>query len=426
MSRLMIPSDEPASGNGTAWCLPQRGSHRSPRPVLIFLAVAAVAVLTGCKKAAAPALPPPVVGVLTLAPTNVTLTAEFIGQLDSPQNVEVRARVEAFVKEVLFVEGQPVAQEAPLFQLDPEPLQQRLAAAEGLLAEARAALKKYEADVARLEPLAKQRAIPKQDLDNALASVEVGQANVQSAEARVASAKLDLSYCDVRAPVAGLIGAKQVSVGSLVGKGEPTLLATISTLNPIWFYCTISEVEYLRLERWREQTGRKLGELPPTLILSDGTELATPGKWVFLDRAVDATTGTLRARAEFANTNEVLRPGMFARGRVSLKLDQPGLVVPQRAVQELQGQNFVWVVDGENKASQRPIKLGPLLGSGVVVLEGLKAGEKIVFEGVHKVRQDAVVQPMTPEQIAAAAQAVSQAGAGHASAKATEAQPAKE
>jgi hypothetical protein len=117
---------------------------------------------------------------------------------------------------------------------------------------------------------------------------------------------------------------------------------------------------------------------------------------------------------------------MFARGRVSLKLDEPGLVVPQRAVQELQGQSFVWVVDGENKTSQRPVKLGPILGSGVVVLEGLKAGEKIVFEGVHKARQDAVVQPMTPEQISAAAQSVSQAGAGHAQAKAAEAQPAKE
>lgn len=369
------------------------------------------------------------VGILTIAPTNVTLSAEFIGQLDSPQNVEVRARVEAFVKDILFVEGTIVKADAPLFQLDPDPLLQRLAAAEGLLAEAKASLNKYEKDVARLEPLAAKRAIPQQDLDNAIASVEVGRANVQSAEARVASAKLDLSYCDMRAPVSGLIGAKQVSKGSLVGKGEPTLMATISTLDPIWFYCMLSEVEFLRLERWRKDTGRELSDLPPTLILSDGTELPTPGKWVFLDRAVDPTTGTLRARAEFSNKDQVLRPGMFGRARISLRLDKPGIVVPQRAVLELQGQNFVWTVDGENKAAQRPVKLGPLLGSGVVVLEGLQAGDKVIFEGTHKARSGAVVQPMTPEQMAAAAapaeSAGHAAGAGHPEAKANKTEPAK-
>jgi len=356
------------------------------------------------------------VQVLEVSATNVALTAEFIGQLDSPQNVEVRARVEAFVDEVLFEEGREVSQDAPLFRLDRKPFLERLAAAEGQLAEAQAALNKYHKDVARLEPLAEQKAIPRQDLDNAVASVAVGEASVQSAEARVQSARLDLSYCDVAAPVSGLIGARQVSIGSLVGKGEPTLLATISTLDPIWFYCAISEVEYLRARR---TAGRQLGETVPTLILADGSEFPEPGKWVFVDRAVDVSTGTIRARAEFSNPEGVLRPGMFARVRVRLKTQQDSILVPIRAVQELQGKNFVWVVGEDDKATQRSIEPGAEVGSQVLVLAGLEAGERIIVEGVQKVREGSPVRPKTAEQMAAAA--TSPAAGGHAGSK-----PAKE
>lgn len=335
--------------------------------------------------------------------SNVPLTAEFIGQLDSPETIEVRARVEAFVERVLFVEGTNVAAGDPLFLLDKKPSMERLAAAEAALAEARAALNKYEKDVARLTPLAEKRAIPQQDLDNAQASVDVGEATVQSALARVESAKLDLSYCDVRALAGGRIGAKQVSVGDLVGKGEPTLLATISQLDPIWFYCNISEVDYLRAERKAKETGRRLGELPLTLILADGSIHPPTGTWVFLDRAVDPTTGTLRARAEFPNPGKVLRPGMFGRVRITLHSDQPSLLVPQRAVQELQGKNFVWVVGEDHTASQRSVEMGVRQGSDWVVLSGLQAGERIVVEGLQKLRQGAPVQPRTGEQLAQAA-----------------------
>ncbi len=245
-----------------------------------------------------------------------------------------------------------------------------------------------------------------------------------SAEAQVESARIDLGYCDVRAPVTGLIGAKQVSVGSLVGKGQPTLLATISTLDPIWFYCSISEVDYLRAERKLQETGRRLGDVPVSLILADGSELTDKGKWVFLDRAVDVTTGTLRARAEFPNVRKVLRPGMFARVRIPLKNEKDGILVPQRAVQELQGKSFVWVV-ADNKASQRPVQVGAQVGEGVQVLEGLKTGDTIIVEGVQKVRQDSVVKPMTAAQLAeAAAQAAKQAEANPA--KAGEAKHGKE
>jgi len=359
-------------------------------------------------------MPPPVVQVTEVIASNVPIATEFIGQLDSPENVEVRARVEAFVEKMLFNEGTEVKEGDPLFALDKKPLEERLAAANGSLAEAKAALNKYEKDVARLKPLAEKRAIPQQDLDNALASVEVGKANVLSAEARVQSVTIDLGYCDVKAPVSGLIGAKQVSVGALVGKGQPTLLATISTLDPIWFYCNVSEVDYLRAERRAVELGRRVRDLPVVLILADGTEFSSPGKWVFLDRAVDATTGTIRLRAEFPNGKKILRPGMFARARISLTSEKASLLVPQRALQELQGKNFVWVVGQDQKASQRPVKLGTEIGASVIVLEGLSAGERIIVEGLQKAREGAPVQPMTAEQWAqAAAQHAKSAPAKH-------------
>ena len=179
-----------------------------------------IACLCSCGKAPPPPLPPPVVQVGEVTVTNAPASVEFIGQLDSPQNVEVRARVEAFVDKMLFTEGSEVKEGAPLFALDAKPYQERLAAAQGMLAEAKAALNKYDKDVARLTPLAQKRAVPQQDLDNAVASVDVGKASVLSAQARVESAQIDLGYCDIRAPVSGLIGAKQVSVGELVAKGS--------------------------------------------------------------------------------------------------------------------------------------------------------------------------------------------------------------
>jgi membrane fusion protein (multidrug efflux system) len=352
----------------------------------------------GCKKEAAAPLPPPVVQVAEVSMTSAPMATEIIGQLDSPQNVQVRARVEAFVDKILFTEGTEVKEGVTLFLLDKKPFQERLAAANGLLAEATAQLHKYEKDVARLQPLAAKKAIPQQDLDNAEASVEVGKAGVLSAKARVESMQLDLGYCDVHAPISGLIGAKQVSVGDLVGKGEPTLLATLSTLDPMWFYCAVSEVQYLKAEAEVRQKGRKIAELPVTLTLTDGSVHPSKGKFVFIDRAVDPKTGTLRVRAEFPNAEKLLRPGMFGRIKVDLGARPDSILVPERAIAELQGKSFVWVIGQDNKATQRTVKTGELIGGNVLIIEGLKAGERVVIEGLQKVREGSPVQAMTAGQ----------------------------
>jgi membrane fusion protein (multidrug efflux system) len=375
------------------------GTGKVWKGVALLVSVA-IPSLVGCKKAEQAGPPPPVVQVMDVAATNAPASTEFIGQLDSPQNVEIRARVEAFVDKVLFTEGTEVKEGDPLFKLDDKPYKERLAAAKGMLAEAKAALKKNETDVARLTPLAAKKAVPQQDLDNALASVDVGKASVFSAEARVESATLDLGYCDIRAPVSGLIGAKQVSMGELVGKTLPTLLATISVLDPIWFYCNVSEVDFLRAQAEIQRTGKKIEDLPITLVLADGSVHPDKGKAIFIDRAVDPKTGTLRFRAEFANHAKMLRPGMFGRIKVELAPRPDSILVPERAVSELQGKNFVWIIGQDNNATQRAVKVGGQLNENLLILEGLKPGERIVVEGVQKVREGASVQAMTAAQMA--------------------------
>jgi len=352
---------------------------------------------------------------MDITPTNVPLSAEIIGQLDSPQNIEIRARVEAFVQEMPFVEGTNVTPGQVLFKLDDGPYQQRLLAAKGSLGEAEAALAKYKADVARLQPLADKHAVPKQDLDNAVASVDVGEAAKFSAQARVEAAQLDLSYCTVSAPTNGLIGAKQVSIGELVGKGQPTLMATMSTLDPIWIYCNVAEVGLLNADDYARRTGKRVTDAPVTLILANGSVHPQKGQIVFIDRAVDVKTGTLRIRGQFPNPEQRLRPGMFGRMKLDLGERPDSILVPERAVTELQGKNFVWVISPENKAEQRKVTLGHQIGESLLIVEGLKAGERIVVEGLQKVRDGGEVKPMTAAQMAeaAAAQAAQQAEAKH-------------
>ncbi len=362
----------------------------------VYVVGALMAVLCGCEKPKAIVMPPPTVAVMTIATSEVPLSATLIGQLDSPQNVDVRARVEAFVDEIRFTEGVEVKKGDVLFVLDKKPFLENLSAAKGSLAESQAALKKYEADVARLTPLVEKKAVPQQDLDNARASVDMGKANVLTAQSKVETAQLNLGYCEVLAPITGLIGAKQVSIGNLVGKGEPTLLATMSTLDPIWFYCNVGESDYIKAETKSRKLGRDIATLPLTLILSNGLEHPNQGKFVFIDRAVDPKSGTLRIRAEFPNPDKILRPGMFARVRVDLGKRPDCITVPERALVELQGKTFVWVIDDSGKASQRPVITGEQVGSIFIIPEGLKVGETIVVEGVNKLREGTPVTIANP------------------------------
>jgi membrane fusion protein (multidrug efflux system) len=382
--------------------------------------VCLILVLAGCGKPPVPPVPPPpLVQVLEVAKTDVERTTTFVGQIDSPQNVQVRARVESFLETIEFKEGSEVKEGDLLFRLDTKPYEEKLVAAKARLAEAQAEVSKHKLDVARLTPLAAQGAVPQRDLDTAKTALEIGEANVLSAQAQIKSAELDLGYCEIHAPLSGRIGAKDVSIGSLVGKGEPTLLTTISQIDPVWFYCYIGEVDFLRAERAVLEAGGRLGELPVTLILADGSEHSEKGKWIFVDRMVDASTATIRARAEFPDPDKLLRPGMFARARINLPALEGKILVPERALTEVQGRQFVWVIDADNKASQRPVEVAPVRsGADAIVLSGLEPGERVVVEGMQKLREGAPAQPRTAEELAAATAAATGAakpgGVGHA------------
>ena len=226
-------------------------------------------------------------------------------------------------------------------------------------------------------------------------------------------------------PVRPLQHKRGWAIGLAVPILKPTLLATISQLDPIWFYCNVSEVQYLRAETEIRRTGKKIEDLPITLMLATGSEHPEKGKIVFIDRAVDVKTGTLRVRAAFRNPEKLLRPGMFARIKVDIGVRPESILVPERAVAELQGKNFVWVIDAGNKATQRSVKVGETVGENVLIVEGLKAGERIVVEGLQKVREGAPVQPKTAAQMTEAAAQTSQpTEASHA--KQGEPKPAKE
>jgi len=406
-----------------------RLARRLRRPLDHCLVGAALLVaFTACERGDAKAskqaeAPIPTVLVVEVPQRTVQVAADFVARTEAVPTVEIRARISGVLEHVRFREGSEVKKGQVLFVIQQAEYSAALQSARAQLAkaeadllrakdtsvverqraqldQAKADLGKNQADVARYRPLVKEQAIPQQDLDNALASVDVGKANVQSMESRVESAKIDLSYCDVKAPLSGLIGAKQVSAGSLVGKGEPTLLATISPLDPIWFYCNLGEVEYLKAAAEVRRTGKKITNLNVTLVLADGSAHPDSGKIVFVDRAVDSKTGTLRIRAEFPNPQKSLRPGMFARVKVDVGTLPEGILVPERAVMELQGRNFVWVVDQENKATQRPVKVGARIGSDWLVEDGLKPGGRIIVEGVQKAREGAVVKPMTAAEMA--------------------------
>jgi len=336
------------------------------------------------------------------ATTSVTVTAviqktipqyvEYVGQTEAPVSVEIRARVEGFIQEVAFAEGSEVKEGDLLFVIDPKPYEEKLARAKGKLAETQANFLKSHQDVERFRPLAKIQAIAQRDFDNAVAIEQQAQAMVDAAQADVKSAELDLGYTTMRAPVSGRIGSTTARVGALVGKGEPTLLATISNTDQIWVSFGISEVEYLQFAKKRQERGGEPGQFKIELLLADGSVHPHPGKVNFTDRTIDPKTGTLRVRVEFPNPNNILRPGQFGRVRVLLEETPNALVVPAQSVQEIQGTYSVMLVGPDKKVAFRPVKPGLKFDGTWVIEEGLKAGDLVVVDGLQTVKEGMAVQ----------------------------------
>jgi RND family efflux transporter MFP subunit len=350
-----------------------------------LLIIPAALLLGACKSSKAATAPPapPEVSVITVEPEHVALTSEWIATLDGYVNAQIRPQVSGYLLARRFEEGAVVRKGQVLFEIDSRPLGAALAQARAQLGEAQAQLGKTERDEQRDQPLARQRAIAQSQLDNDVQANLAAQAAVKSAEAAVETAQLNLGFTKVTSLIDGVAAIATAQIGDLVGPA--TLLTTVSQLDPIKAYFPLSEQEYLQLAgRINSRSTSKApwqGDGGLTLILSDGSVYPHTGAFLAADREIDAKTGTIRICATFPNPVRTLRPGQYGRVRAQTRERSDALLVPQRAVNELQGSFQVRVVGPDNKVSTRPVKVGERVGSRWIIEQGLAPGARIVVEG---------------------------------------------
>jgi len=428
-----------------------RLARRLRRPLDHCLVGAALLVaFTACERGDAKAskqaeAPIPTVLVVEVPQRTVQVAADFVARTEAVPTVEIRARISGVLEHVRFREGSEVKKGQVLFVIQQAEYSAALQSARAQLAkaeadllrakdtsvverqraqldQAKADLGKNQADVARYRPLVKEQAIPQQDLDTALSREEAARAGVQAAEAAlkdsvlsqrtaiqlaeaavesgkasVTQADLNLQYTTIESPISGIVSKLSVDVGNLVGKGDPTLLATVSSINPIFADFSLTEADYLRLVKRIPTLGR--GEVArnqrPTLdlVLADGSVFPQKGIPIFVDRAIDQKTGTIQVRAEFPNPQWVLRPGQFGRVRAVTEEVPNAILVPQVAVQELQGAKTVLVVGEGDKVVQRTVTLREPYQDFYIITAGLKPGERVIVEGLQKARPGMQVKP---------------------------------
>ncbi len=401
---------------------PRLSLSRSAVSVAAAVPVLALALaLAGCGQPTAQqqgAPPPPQVTVASPEARTVTDTDEYVGRFIAIDEVNVRARVSGYLDKIGFTDGQMVKEGDVLFTIDQRPFKIAVDQAQANLAQAKANLDFTKADLERARTLLEDKtsnAISKQTFDQRTQAERTAAAIVQSQEAQVRSAQLDLGFTEVKAPVSGKIGDRRVSVGNYVTGGTggtPTLLAVIVSTDPIRFEFTIDEASLLRLTRRQGGTDFK-GE-PVTLRLIDDKDFVHKGKLDFLNNVIDRETGTIRGRAVFDNKDGLFRPGMFARLRLQSSDPYQALVVPDVAIGTEQVKKFVYVVGPENKVSQKFVTLGPLQGDMRVIREGLTPDDKVVVNGLMRVRPGVTV---TPQAAGAQPAAGAPAGAANAAAK---------
>ena len=369
---------------------------------------AVLLVLAGCRKSEQSQARPPEVEVAHVEQKDVPIWHEWIGTLDGLVNAQIRPQVTGYLLRQNYKDGSFVKKGQLMFEIDPRTFQAALDQAKGQLANAEQQLAQAEAnqvkaqlDVDRYVPLAKEQAVTQQDLDNAVqanraaqAQVRAGKGQIDAAKAQVDAAQLNLGFTKVVSLIDGIAGIAQAQIGDLVGPAS--LLTTVSTVDPIKVYFPVSERGYLDYIKENPDAAKRAAQeaqLGLELLLADGTLYPQKGRFSLADREVDVKTGTLRLQGLFPNPGNILRPGQFARVRAITTTKKGALLVPQRAVTELQGSYQVAVIGNDNKVSIRPVKVGVRVGTEWIIEEGLKPGEKVVAEGIQRVKAGMTVDP---------------------------------
>ncbi|MEW6441172.1 MAG: efflux RND transporter periplasmic adaptor subunit [bacterium] len=372
------------------------GSRKFNRGVVVwFLGILVLAGFTGCGKEAeqAAAPPAPEVEVAEAIQKDVPIYMEWIGTADGYVNATIRAQVAGYLIRQNYTDGDFVKKGTLLFEIDPRTFQAAVEMAKAELAQAEARHATATANLARIRPLAEQNAVSKKDLDDAVGIEQSTRASVLAAKAALDKAKLELGFTKITSPIDGIAGIATAQIGNLVGPGQKEELSTVSTVDPIKIYIHLSEQQYLKSSGALEERQARARQIPLQLILADGSVYPYPGAFSIADRQVDLTTGTIRIAALFSNPGNVLRPGQYGKVKAEIAVKKDALLVPQRALTEMQGRYLVGVVGEDNKVTIRPVKAGEQVGSLRIVEEGVKPGQRVVAEGIQKVKEGMTVSP---------------------------------
>jgi membrane fusion protein (multidrug efflux system) len=363
--------------------------------------VGALCLALGCQEAEVAAPPPPEVLVVEVVSRDVPVVLEWLGTTEGAVDAEIRAQVPGYLVSRDYQEGARVTAGALLFRIDPRPFQAALNQARGDLGRAEAARELSRLDVDRYTPLVETGAVSRQEYDTAIQRLRSDEAAVQAARAAVEKARIDVSFTEIRSPIAGVVGVAKKQLGDFVSPSDPAPLTSVSQLDPIRVSFPLSEQEYLRYASRVQQAVDKgrFEDATLELVLADGSIYPQRGTAYLAGREIDPTTGTIAVKAEFPNPDQLLRPGQYARVRVEAEVAKGALVVPQRAVQSLQGLPQLMVVGADGKIEVRTVSTGTVWGTLQVIKQGVSAGERVVVEGFQKARPGMLVAaaPAPPE-----------------------------
>ena len=356
---------------------------------LLCASLLVIGSLGGCSSTEEkPAPPPPGVTIAPVVQKEVAIRQDWVGTMVGNVDADIRPKVEGYLLSRLYAEGSFVVKGQPMFELDKRQAQAAVEQATGNLERARASLAQAQIDVRRYTPLVAQKAVSQAELDKAQSSERAATASVDSDQAVLDNAKLNLGWTTVTAPISGIAGVAKVAIGDLMTPA--TVMTTISNVNPIYVDVNVAEQDYMRFTREKSNSATRQNL---ELILGDATVYQHPGKVLFVNREVDSRTGTIQVRGEFPNPGNVLRPGQYARIRVVTELRKGALLIPQQAVSELQGVYQVGVVGADNKVAIKTVRLGPLYGDMWVVDSGLQLGESVIVDGLQRVKTGITVAP---------------------------------